>query len=247
VVAIPYALEINPPGAFTVEGWFNAASATANGNDYRTPISSISNPYGIGPSGWLVYQTGANNWSWWPYSGFYGGGQLTDYDQVVPNQWYYLTLVYDGTTFTFYVNGVARASGTVAGFTQNGNVPAGAAADYSYNYNVTPGLPSYNGVGSGSFVLGQRFDDGQNPFSGIIDDVAVYNKALTPLQIMNHFLNTTHLFVSGSGNKIVITWPTGTLESALNVNGPYTVVSGATSPYTNTVTGKQLFYRTQLQ
>ena len=110
VVTIPYAIEINPTGPFSVDGWFNAASATTGGNDYRTVFSSISNPYGQGPTGWLVYQTAFNNWSWWPYNGNYGGVQLTDADQVVPKQWYHLGLVYDGTTFTFYVNGVAKAS-----------------------------------------------------------------------------------------------------------------------------------------
>jgi Concanavalin A-like lectin/glucanases superfamily len=247
-ISIPYSIEINPVGAFTVEGWFNASSATAGGNDYRVPFSSISNPYGAGPSGWLVYQTSANNWSWWPYSGFYAGGQLTDNDQVVPNQWYYLTLVYDGTTFTFYVNGVAKASGTVPGFTQNGNVPDTAAgpANYNYNYNVTPGLPSYNGIGSGSFVIGQRFDNAFNPFMGIVDDVAVYNKALTLAQIQNHFLNTTHLSIISSGTNIVVSWPVGTLQSAPAVTGPYTTVSGATSPYTNSISGSQKFFRTQL-
>jgi hypothetical protein len=247
VVIVPYSIEINPVGAFTVEGWFDASSATSGGNDYRTAISSISNPYGAGPSGWLVYQTAANNWSWWPYSGFYAGGQLTDNDQVVPNQWYYLTLVYDGTTFIFYVDGIAKASGPVSGFTQNGNVPAGGAASYNYNYNVTPGLPSYNGIGSGSFVIGQRFDDAFNPFAGIVDDVAVYNKALTPAQIQNHFLNTTRLTMISSGNSIVLSWPIGTLQSSTDVNGPYVNVSAATSPYTNTVSGSQMFFRVQLQ
>jgi len=246
VVTIPYSIEINPTGAFSVDGWFNAASVSTGGNDYRIPFSSISNPYGQGPTGWLVYQTGGNNWSWWPYNGNYGGIQLTDNDQVVANQWYHLGLVYDGTTFTFYVNGVAKASSTDAGFVQNGNVPAGFAANYSYNYTVTPGLPSYNGLGSADMVLGWRSDSGFNPFSGIIDDVAVYNKALTAQQIQNHFLNSTHVSITQSGGKVVVTWPVGTLQSAINAAGPYSTVVGATSPYTNSPSG-QKYYRVQLQ
>ena len=38
-------------------------------------------------------------------------------------------------TFTFYVNGVAKASGTDSGFVQNGDMPNGGA---SYNYNTIP-------------------------------------------------------------------------------------------------------------
>ncbi len=242
-ISIPYAIEINPPGAFTVEGWFQPASLAANGNDYRTPLSSMSNPYGAGPTGWLVYQTGGNNWSWWPYNGFWTGVQLTDPDPIVAGSWYYLVMAYDGTTLTFYVNGVAKASGTDSGFVQNGNVPVGGAASYNYNYNTTPGLPT----GSSPAVLGWRSDAGFNPFEGTIDDVAVYNKVLTPQQIQNHFLNTTHLTVTTSANKIVITWPTGTLQSSINVSGIYTPVIGATSPYTNSMTGPSQFYRVQLQ
>jgi hypothetical protein len=245
-VSIPYAIEINPPGAFSVEGWFQAASLPANGNDYRTPISSMSNPYGEGPTGWLVYQTSANNWSWWPYSGYYGSVSLTDSSPIVANQWYYLTMVYDGTTFTFYVNGVAQASGTYSGFVQNGDVPAvaGSSSFYNYNYNDN-NLNAY--TGSYPTVLGWRSDDGFNPFEGTIDDVAVYNKALTLLQIQNHFLNTTHLTASTSGKSIVISWSVGTLQSATSVAGPYTDVSGAASPYTNVISGTQMFFRAHVE
>jgi hypothetical protein len=242
-VSIPYAIEINPSGALTVEGWFQPASLSAGGNDYRTAISSMSNPYGVGPTGWLVYQTGANNWSWWPYNGFWSNTQLTDPDAIVANAWYYLALTYDGTTFTLYVNGIAKASGTDSGFVQNGDMPSGGTNSYNYNYNTTSGLPT----GSGSLVLGWRSDVGFNPFAGTIDDVAIYNKALTPQQIQEHYLNSTYLTIVSAVSNVVITWSTGTLQSATNVNGPYTVVGGATSPYTNSVGGTQSFYRVKLQ
>ena len=240
-VSIPYAIEINPPGAFTVEGWFQPASTAANGNDYRTALSSMSNPWGAGPTGWLVYQTGGNNWSWWPYNGYWTGVQLTDPDAIVAGQWYYIVLAYDGTTFTLYVNGVARASGTDSGFVQNGNVPSGSL-DYNYNYNQ-----NHDPGASGPVTLGWRMDNGFNPFNGTMDDVAIYNKVLTPQQIQNHLLNTTHLSIVSSGSNIVITWPVGTLQAAPAVTGTYTNIIGATSPYTNSVVGTQRFYRAQLQ
>jgi len=244
-VTIPYAIELNSPTAFSVEGWFNAASLTTNGNDYRTPISSMSNPYGAGPTGWLVYQTGGgNNWAWWVYHGYWANAQFTDGDTVIPGQWYYLAMTYDGAQFTFYVNGTAKASGTDAAFVQNGNVPPAGAASYNYNYNVTAGLPSF---GSSPLVLGWRSDVDFNSFAGGIDDVAVYNTALSPQQVQNHYLNSTHLSAVLSGQKIVVTWGTGTLQSATSVTGPYVNVSGATSPYTNTITGTHLYFRAQLQ
>ena len=240
-ISIPYAIEINPPGSFSVEGWFKPASVAANGNDYRTALSSMSNPWGAGPTGWLVYQTGGNNWSWWPYNGYWTGVQLTDPDAIVAGQWYYIVLTYDGTTFTLYVNGVARASGTDSGFVQNGNVPSGSL-DYNYNYNQ-----NHDPGASGPVTLGWRNPVDFNPFNGTMDDVAIYNKVLTPQQIQNHLLNTTHLSIVSSGSNIVITWPVGTLQSSTNVIGPYVNIIGATSPYTNSVVGTQRFYRAQLQ
>jgi hypothetical protein len=96
-------------------------------------------------------------------------------------------------------------------------------------------------------VLGWRSDSGFNPFAGDIDDVAVYNTVLSPQQVQNHYLNSTHLSAVQSGKNIVVTWATGTLQTATSVTGPYTNVAGATSPYTNAITGKQLFFRAQLQ
>lgn len=48
------------------------------------------------------------------------------------------------------------------------------------------------------------------------------------------------------GDQVVLTWPTGTLQQSLNVSGGYTDVTGATSPFTNTVSG-QLFFRVRVQ
>jgi hypothetical protein len=50
----------------------------------------------------------------------------------------------------------------------------------------------------------------------------------------------THL----ATNKVVLSWPSGFLQSSTNVIGPYADVSGATSPYTNTtVAPPYKFYR----
>ena len=49
---------------------------------------------------------------------------------------------------------------------------------------------------------------------------------------------------SRQGNNLVLTWPAGwTLQSATNVLGPYSDVTGATSPYTNNMTLLQLYFR----
>jgi len=238
-VQIPYALELNPWGAFTMEGWFQPTSLAANANDYRTAFSSMFNVGGVGPTGWLLYQQGNNTWAWVPYGGFWASVFLPDTTEtIVANQWYHIALAYDGATFTVYVNGVARTSGTYSGFVQDGNVPSGGAANYNYNYT---------GAGSGPMVLGWRSDVDFNPFAGTMDDIAVYNKALTPQQVQNHFLNTVRLTITKSGSEVVLSWPFGTLQSAPGATGTYTNVPGATSPLTNAPTQAVKFYRVQMQ
>ncbi len=96
-------------------------------------------------------------------------------------------------------------------------------------------------------VLGHRSDKASSPFDGAIDDVAFYNYALTPDQIQNHYVNATKLSVARSGNNVVLTWPTGTLQSAPLVSGPYTPVTGASSPFTSAISGAQQYYRVQVQ
>jgi len=49
-----------------------------------------------------------------------------------------------------------------------------------------------------------------------------------------------------TGQQLVLTWPSGyQLLSATNVTGPYTPVSGATSPWTNSLTDPREFFRLQ--
>jgi len=47
--------------------------------------------------------------------------------------------------------------------------------------------------------------------------------------------------------KIILSWPSGTLQSATNVSGPWGDVSGAASPRTNPASASQEFYRLRLQ
>jgi len=236
-VIIPYALELNPWGPFSIEGWFQPASIAADGNDYRTAFSSMNNPGGAGPSGWLLYQQGNNTWAWVPYGGFWANAFITDTaDTVVANQWYHIVLTYDGSLFTVYVNGTAKTSATYSGFAPNGSVPAGGAGIYNYTY-----------AGGGALDLGWRSDNGFNPFAGTIDEVAVYNQALSPAQIQSHYVANVRLTATAAGQKVILSWPLGTLQSATSLNGTYLNMDGITSPYTNSAPTGATFYRVKLQ
>ena len=47
--------------------------------------------------------------------------------------------------------------------------------------------------------------------------------------------------------KLVLNWAQGTLLSAGTVNGTYTPVSGANSPYTNSMIGAPQYFRLLVQ
>ncbi len=55
------------------------------------------------------------------------------------------------------------------------------------------------------------------------------------------------LSIAQSGGNVVLTWPTGTLQESGSVTGTYTNVVGATSPYTNRVSGAQGYFRVKVQ
>lgn len=51
------------------------------------------------------------------------------------------------------------------------------------------------------------------------------------------------LVIARNGTQITVSWDGGTLESAPAVTGPWTPVSGATSPYITPATEAARFYR----
>jgi len=108
---------------------------------------------------------------------------------LVTNSWTFLTETYDGTTIQLYVNGVQ-----VAGLAQSGSL-------------VTSTNPLQIG---GDSIFGQFFQ-------GLIDNVRIYNRALTAAQIQAD-INTpiaagtppptapTSLTATASGSTIILNW-----------------------------------------
>jgi hypothetical protein len=93
-----------------------------------------------------------------------------------------------------------------------------------------------------------------------IDDLGVWRKALTPLEAASIYMaaisNQPPLSFTGApltfslqvqpGPQLQLTWDVGNLQSASSLIGPWTDVAGATSPYTNSPTGTQEFFRVHL-
>jgi hypothetical protein len=158
-------------------------------------------------------------------------GFFSDFADIplVINKWYHLVIADDLTTIRFYVNNSLVNSAPRAG-------------------NFAPnGINGDPGVLGGPTTFGVRYDGQFGNWDGGMDEVALYNYALSPAQIQNHFFNRVPLNIAKQGSSIVLTWPLGTLQAAGLVTGTYTNVTGATSPYTNAISGSTKFYRLQLQ
>lgn len=225
-VQIPYALELNPvTGPWSFEAWVSPAIQPG---DFATPFSSMFvQPGSI--KGWNIYQHAASAWTMNMFNGGTGGSFNSDFFDIPLNigGWYHMIISDDLTTIRFFVNGVQRASTPRSSYVANG-------------INGDPAT-------GGNTVLGHRGDAAFLPFDGSFDEVAIYNYALSAQQAQLHYRNTAVINIAKSGNNLVLTWPFGALQAAGAVTGTYTNVPGATSPYTNTTSSAQLYYRVQLQ
>ncbi|HEU5072249.1 MAG TPA: LamG-like jellyroll fold domain-containing protein [Verrucomicrobiae bacterium] len=82
-------------------------------------------------------------------------------------------------------------------------------------------------------------------FNGKIDEVTVFNRALSQSEVLTLAGMTAppELTIERSGTALVLTWSAGHLLEADALTGPWTTNAVATSPYTNTPTGAQKFFR----
>jgi hypothetical protein len=118
----------------------------------------------------------------------YGDRNLVTATVTPPsNQWYHLAYTYDGTTNRIYVNGVDRGS--------------------------TINAPDTNGV-LGVFRLGNRARFGGKAFDGRVDDVRVYDYALSAGQVMGLVSNAAPTVNAGLDQAI-------TLPASANLAGTF--------------------------
>jgi hypothetical protein len=97
-------------------------------------------------------------------------------------------------------------------------------------------------------------------FDGVLDDIVIYNALLSPARIAQHYQAAwtpplapvvvvpptppTFGSYTFTGGSLGITWSgTAQLQRATNVSGPYTTVTGATSPYAEPATNQQVYFR----
>ncbi|HEY1716785.1 MAG TPA: choice-of-anchor tandem repeat GloVer-containing protein [Verrucomicrobiae bacterium] len=95
-------------------------------------------------------------------------------------------------------------------------------------------------------------DDGDHSLSGLILSEntlygATYFGGTGDGNIFALSLGSIPLNIQTSGSNMVLTWgnPAFSLQAARTTADIYTNVPGAASPYTNTITGSQMFFRLQ--
>lgn len=135
----------------------------------------------------------------------------------------------------------------ISGFTSDPGFsdPSGIATDVSYSggtlsytFNAPHSPEIVIGFTNVSASLGTTLSmhtDG-NPGSQI--DLTRINYATSVPPVV--------LSISRSGGSIILNWPNGTLQQSTNVAGIYGDVIGATNPYTNLMTGAQMFFRVKM-
>jgi Concanavalin A-like lectin/glucanases superfamily/MBG domain/CARDB/PKD-like domain/Secretion system C-terminal sorting domain len=94
---------------------------------------------------------------------------------LVANQWQYLTLIKSPTTIETYINGVLVQSTPYSG----------GPVNYSGNF----------------LRLGSWGGGGRN-WNGVMDEVKIFDKALTPAEVQQQFQSVGQEFKPGSGNAI---------------------------------------------
>lgn len=92
--------------------------------------------------------------------------------------------------------------------------------------------------------IGGDPDADTRTLNGRIDEVALFNYALTAAEIQGLYLAAPAITLSAarSGANLILTWPQGTLLEANAVTGLCTT-NNATSPYQVSPTGAGKFYR----
>ena len=196
-------------------------------------LSSSANSYG-NPGITFAASYKAGGWSYW-LGGDAGSAGLYSPDFTINDgQWHSLVHVFDRTG-----DAVTYLDGAIA------------------DVRSIVGLGSFdNGA---SFTIGQD-PTGQYQESGVeqIDDLGIWRRTLSEYEAQAIYVVGSKFgrsFDTGApaavvittqfdGTNLVIGWPAGVLESAADLSGPWTAVSGATAPsYRTTPAATRQFYR----
>jgi hypothetical protein len=180
-----------------------------------------------------------------------GEGVYGDAGTINDGNWHNLVYVIDRKAgATVYLDGVVSHQNV-----QEGTTVAGLG-----NINSTNGATiGQDPTGVYNIGVGDANIPGPQSASAFIDDLGVWQKALTPLEAASIYMaaisNTPALSFTGApitlsikthpGQQLQLNWSAGGLQSATNLSGPWTTIAGD-SPYVISPSGGSMFYRVKL-
>jgi len=175
-IQTPFDASTNPQGSFTAEIWAQPTAEPAGLTSVMTfghsqnGVRGVNGELGLNRSGWLLYQdngasAGGKGWNFRMFNHLGINRSLTLNGGDVPTvgTWAHVVVSYDASTGMayLYVNGELQSSGLSPGY-----------------------APNYDGY----FTVGRR-NDLAFTYSGIVDEVAVYNTVLSADVIKSHYQN----------------------------------------------------------
>ena len=114
-------------------------------------------------------------------------------------------------------------------------------------------LSQPNQAFAGTGTIGtDTYSSAARVFNGVMDEVAVFNEALTPTQVEQlyengHELPQVQIGLQMSGANLTLSWPQGTLLQATNLAGPWSALANAVSTFSVSPTNSAMFFRILLQ
>ena len=144
------------------------ARVTGAPGNHRSPVTSRVGQGGE-QAGYLFYATPADTWEFWTGSG--SSWNVLTGGPLAYDQWTHLVGTYDGTTLRFYTNGVMAGS-----------------EDFAFRPNDRYPFRIGGGATEGA---GQYF------FAGDVDEVALFDRALSDQEVLRQFRAATT--ASGTG------------------------------------------------
>ena len=148
-------------------------------------------------------------------------------------------------------------TGTMDGINGNAHVYVDGT-DQTINTSVDTAFQVTNYVRLGALLTGSPGATGGLPFNGMMDEARIESGVCSAAWIWASWATVANSkFASFSSvvppavtlryqlmdGKLVLTWPTGDLQAAPTLAGPYTDINASASPYTNELSGAQQYFR----
>ena len=218
-VEVPNSANLDITDAITIEAWVYMISAPTNMRVICKPysISAWTSPYADYE---LVILNEATGWSGYPGRAVYFGLNLggawiylgtTSLNTVPLDAWTHLAATYDGSSMKICINGIERAFRSVSGTI---------------------------GTSDNPLFIGTRTPAPGEVFSGLIDEVAIYGRALSEAEIQQHYENGSYeVECVPPPSGMVSWWPGDTDANDIQDGNNGTLINDALAGVTGKVDG----------